>query len=90
MIIEDRVIMADEGKIIRRIADNKLFGWRLHLGYIHVLHNERLDEPIWGLPEHYDEIDYPVTLSREEIDNIAYERAEYNARKELELELLNG
>ena len=60
MIVKDNVITADEGKVLRRISDRQEFDKELHLGYTHYLHGELLDEPLYELPEHYQEIDKRV------------------------------
>ena len=45
--LNNKHILADEGKVLRRISDGQLFG------------NE-LTEPLLELPEHYEEINDPV------------------------------
>lgn len=52
-------IIAESGKIFRRISDKQLFGEEIYLGYTYYLHNERLDEPLLEIPEHFEEIDIP-------------------------------
>lgn len=60
------VLIADEGKVLRRISDGMIAGDRIVLGYTHYLGGQKLDEPLWELPEHYEEIDAPI----EEEENI--------------------
>ena len=60
MKVKDNVIIAEEGKVLRRISDQQEFGKKIHLGYTHYLHGKLLDEPLYELPEHYQEIDEPV------------------------------
>lgn len=57
----NRHIYAEEGKVFRRISDGSVFGNELWLGYTHYLGGELLPEPLWELPEHYEEIEEPVT-----------------------------
>ena len=56
MKIDGIKITAEEGMILRRISDQQLFGTELHLGFTHYLHGELLDEPLYELPEHYEEV----------------------------------
>lgn len=59
MIIDElnnRHILAEEGKVFRRISDGQLFGNEMYLGYTYYLAGEVLPEPILELPEHYEEI----------------------------------
>ena len=58
MKIEDNVITADEGKVLRRISDKYIFGRKIYLGYTHYLGGELLEEPLLEVPEHFEEIDY--------------------------------
>lgn len=53
-------IIADEGKVLRRISDSALSGKEVYLGYAYYLNGERVD-PFLELPEHYEEIDEPIT-----------------------------
>ena len=57
MKIENNIITADEGKILRRISDRQEFGKQVHLGYTYYLDGELLDEKLLELPEHFEEID---------------------------------
>lgn len=56
-----KVIKADEGKVLRRISDQMIFGKEVTLGYTYYIGGKLLSEPLWELPEHYEEIDEPVT-----------------------------
>lgn len=55
------VISANRGKVFRRKSDKMVFGNQLNLGYTHYLNEQKLDVPLLELPEHYEEIDEPVT-----------------------------
>lgn len=52
-------IIADEGKVFRRIADNLIFGNELWLGKTYYLGGEKLATPKDECPEDYEEIDKP-------------------------------
>ena len=54
-------ILAEEGMVFRRISDGFIYGNEIHLGHTHYLHGELLDEPLLELPEHFEEIDDPIT-----------------------------
>lgn len=54
-----RHIIADPGKVFRRISDGRLFGEEVYLGYTYYLNNEKLQEPFEELAEHFEEIDIP-------------------------------
>ncbi len=56
-----KTIKAKEGKVFRRIVDKVLFGNEVHLGYLYHLHGEVLKVPILELPEHFEQIDEPIT-----------------------------
>ena len=58
--MEDKIIVASEGKVFRRISDGFIFGREIHLGYTHYLGGKKLEEPLLELPEHFEEIDEPV------------------------------
>lgn len=58
--LNNRHILADEGKIFRRISDGQSFGNEIYLGYTYYLSGEELAEPLLELPEHYEEIDDPT------------------------------
>ena len=57
MNIVNNHIIADEGKLLRRISDNWIAGQEIYLGYTYYLDGRKLIEPILELPEHYQEID---------------------------------
>ena len=50
-------IKAEEGKVLRRISDQMIFGKEITLGYAYYIDGKLLDTPLWELPEHYEEID---------------------------------
>lgn len=59
MKIENNVITAEEGKVLRRVSDQMIFGEKIYLGYTYYINNVKLEEPLLELPEHYEEIDKP-------------------------------
>lgn len=61
-------IIAEPGKVFRRISDKQLFGEEIYLGYTYYLHNERLDEPLLEIPEYFEEIDIPEDYDVEPIN----------------------
>lgn len=63
MKVNKNVITAEEGKVLQRISDEMIFGKEIYLGYTYYLGGELLNEPLYELPEHYQEID------ETEIDN---------------------
>lgn len=58
--MEDRIIKASEGKVLRRISDGFIFGNEIVLGYTYYLNGEKLEEPLLELPEHFEEIDEEI------------------------------
>lgn len=60
------VLVADDGKVFRRIFDNEIVGNVVHLGYVHYVRGVKLDVPLLDKAEYYVEIDAPII---EEISN---------------------
>lgn len=58
--MEHITIKASEGKVFRRKSDGAIFGSELTLGYTYYIGGVKLDEPLFELPEHYEEIDAPI------------------------------
>lgn len=50
-------IIADEGKVFKRISDGFIYGSEIHLGYTHYIGGVKLEEPLLELPEHFEEVD---------------------------------
>lgn len=55
--MEHLTIKASEGKVFKRKSDGMIFGNEITLGYTYYLNGEKLVEPLWELPEHFEEID---------------------------------
>lgn len=53
----DNHMIAEEGKVLRRISDGWVAGNEIYLGYTYYLNGELLEEPLLELPEHYEEVD---------------------------------
>lgn len=54
-----RHIIADEGKVFRRISDGTLFGSDIYLGYTYYLGGIKLNTPKREEPEDFEEIEAP-------------------------------
>lgn len=52
-------IIAEEGKVLRRIVDSAMTGKEVYLGYNYYLNGEPV-EPYLELPEHYEEIEEEI------------------------------
>ena len=50
--MDDRIIVADEGYVFRRIHDGHIMGEMIHLGYDH-----SAGEPRYDLPEYYEQVE---------------------------------
>lgn len=62
MTYDNGILIADEGKTLRRKSDHLMVGERITLGYTWYINGTRLKYPLKELPEHYEE------LSKEELD----------------------
>lgn len=50
-------LIADDGKVFRRISDNWVAGNEIYLGYAYQVGGNKQEEPLLELPEHYEEVD---------------------------------
>lgn len=66
MTIEGRYIKADEGKVLRRIGTEEIFGEEIDLGYSHYIGGVLQDPPHYDEPEDFEEIDAPEVQTTEE------------------------
>lgn len=66
MIQNDNHIIADDGKVFRRIADGTIYGREIYLGYSYYINGVKLDEPHLDTPEDFEEIDDPEEITAEE------------------------
>lgn len=58
--LNNRHVIADEGKVLCRISDGWVAGKEIFLGYTYQIGGELLDEPLWELPEDFEEVDEVV------------------------------
>ena len=56
------VIEAGDRKVLRRISDGLIVGSEIYLGYTYYLGGERLEEPLFEIPEHYEETALPESV----------------------------
>lgn len=63
----DNHIIADEGKVLRRIEDGHIYGSDIYLGYSYYIGGELLSEPHLDVPEDFEEIDDETELTDEEV-----------------------
>lgn len=61
---ENKVIIAEEGKVFRRIADGMIYGNKIFLGYSHYIGGVKLSEPHLDVLEDFEQIDEPVREER--------------------------
>lgn len=59
--MNENKLTAERGKVLRRISNKEIMGSELYLGYTYYLNGEKLETPLLELPEHFEEIDEPVT-----------------------------
>ena len=57
---EIKLIIADEGKVFRRIADGQIYGKEISLGYSYYIGGIKLAKPHLDTPEDFEQIDEPV------------------------------
>lgn len=63
----DNHIIAEEGKVFRRIADGYNFGNEIYLGYVYYINDELLEQPHLSVPEDFEEVDDETELTDEEV-----------------------
>jgi hypothetical protein len=59
-------IIADEGKVFRRIIDGQIYGKEISLGYSYYINGVKLAEPHLDVPEDFEQIDEPTIEVPEE------------------------
>ena len=52
-------IIADEGKVFRRIEDGQIYGTEIFLGYSYYIGGVKLETPHLDVPSDFEEIDDP-------------------------------
>ena len=68
MRIEDRHLIADEGKVFRRKGTEEIFGEEIYLGYSYYINGVLQNPPHYDVPEDFEEIDKPVEEEEENGD----------------------
>lgn len=66
MTIDGNHIIADEGKVFRRIGTEEIFGGEIYLGYSYFIEGVQQDPPHLDVPEDFEEIDDPTEVTDEE------------------------
>ena len=56
---DNKHIIADEGKVFKRIEDDLIFGNEIYLGYAWYINGIKLDEPKEEKAEDFEEIEEP-------------------------------
>lgn len=56
----DNKIIADEGKVFRRIVSGEVYGRVIYLGYSYYIGGVLQDPPHKDVPDDFEEIDEPV------------------------------
>ena len=59
MVIDGNHIIAEEGKVFRRIGTEETFGSEMYLGYSYYINGVLQDPPHLDVPEDFEEIDDP-------------------------------
>jgi len=67
MIIDGNHIIADEGKVFRRIVSGEIFGNEIYLGYSYYIDGVLQDPPHKDVPEDFDEVEQITEEDNEEI-----------------------
>lgn len=55
---ENNIIIADEGKVFRRIVSGEIFGNEIYLGYSYYIGGVLQDPPHKDVPEDFDEVEH--------------------------------
>jgi hypothetical protein len=58
--MEHKTIYAGLGKTLKRISDGMDFGSEITLGYTHYIGGQKLSEPLWEIPQHYERVEIPL------------------------------
>lgn len=67
---EGNHIIADAGKVFKRISSGEIMGNELYLGYSYYVGGVRQDPPHLDVPEDFEEIDDDSEITPEEALNI--------------------
>ncbi len=66
MTKDENKIIADDGKVFRRIADGAIYGRAIVLGNSYYIGGLKLDEPHHDTPEDFEEVDDEGDITAEE------------------------
>ena len=58
-ITDITVVIANEGKVLRRIGTDEIFGNEIYLGYSYYIEGVKQEPPHLDVPEDFEEIDEP-------------------------------
>lgn len=58
-ITDITVVIANEGKVLRRIGTDEIFGKEIYLGYSYYIGGVKQEPPHLDVPEDFEEIDEP-------------------------------
>ena len=67
MIIDGNHIIADEGKVFRRIVSGEIFGNEIYLGYSYYIGGVLQDPSHKDVPEDFEEVEQITEEDNEEI-----------------------
>lgn len=59
MRLEDNILYAEEGKWLRRIIDQSIYGDKIYLGYAYYINGVLQEPPHLDTPVDFEEIDIP-------------------------------
>jgi hypothetical protein len=77
-IIETIHLIADDGKVFRRIESGEIMGRDIYLGYSHYIGDKLLEEPHKDVPEDFEEID---EIEKDVVDEIDSEPIEESVQE---------
>ena len=60
------VLIADEGKVLKRKNTEDIYGEEISLGFSHYIGGVKLETPHKDIPEDFEEIDAPVEETEEQ------------------------
>ena len=66
MIQDGNHIIADEGKVFRRISSGENYGKEIYLGYSHYIGGVLQNPPHLDVPEDFEEVDDPEEITEAE------------------------
>lgn len=70
--LNNKHLIAEDGKVFRRISDGWIAGPEIYLGKTYHLGGETLETPLEEIPGHFEEIDDPVAAETIVLDEDTY------------------